>query len=286
MIINLAVRAFVARMSVPFIDRVVRMGRDAARTLAEILGMKRAEARPAGVGVATPRVVTARSATAPSRGGTRSGVWRAPSPPSTARSGETVPARFRSPAAENQQGGGDRPSASVRPMGDAYKAAPPALRYVGVSSLSIVPLNTRSARRIAMRFNGKVCLSAEGGVYAAHCNGPRCDKGDLICACPCLSCDWRRVLYDQATDEVVGPRVVAEHTPTVADRIVRRWHALQLACEAEGKPALHCEGNACGEGEEHTLCECECEGCERALGLLVDAERDVVAGFTSEGGTG
>ena len=169
---------------------------------------------------------------------------------------------------------------SIRPLRDAYRVAPPALRYVALSPPSLLALNTRSTRRIEARFASKVCMSAGDGIYATHCNGPKCDRSEFVCGCPCLSCDLRRALYEQATVEIVGPRVALAHAPahalSVHDRIVERWHFLQLACEADGSPALHCDGPDCQETEEHTLCECGCEGCGRAVGLLVQAERDVV----------
>ncbi len=262
-----AVRAFVARVSLPFIRRVACMGQRVATRLASA---PRGHGGPARGGVRTPAAPAAR----------HSGVWPAHSSTATARSGQAVPPRARPSPVEDPHGTVERPSASVYPVRDAYKLAPPALRYVGLSPPSLHALNTRSMRRIEARFASKVCLSAGDGIYAAHCNGPKCDRSEFVCGCPCLSCDLRRALYEQATIEIVGPRVALAHAPahaaSVHERIVERWHFLQLACEADGSPALHCDGPDCRESEERTLCECGCESCGRAVGLLVQAERDVV----------
>ena len=254
MTIMLAVRAFVARMSLPFIRRIAYMGRRVARKLASARKRHRGPARGS---VMTPPVPTPRSS---SRGPTarHSGVWSAHSPISTARSGQAVPPRVRPSPVEDQPGTGERPSASIRPLRDAYRVAPPALRYVALSPPSLLALNTRSTRRIEARFASKVCMSAGDRIYATHCNGPKCDRSEFVCGCPCLSCDLRRALYEQATIEIVGPRVALAHAPThavsVHERIVERWHFLQLACEADGSPALHCDGPDCQEdGGAHPL---------------------------------
>jgi hypothetical protein len=275
-----AIRALVALVSFPFIHRVVNMGRNVAKRFGGTGPRRQDGPRRAALGVVAVPASRSRTTSAGSlpRVRARSAARLAHTSPSTARSGEAMPPP-RPARVDDQRGAGARMDA-ILPVGDVYRIAPPALRYVDVSPPSLVALNTRSRRRIEARFAEKVCLSAGPGIYASHCKGAACDGGDLICGCPCLSCDWRRALYEQATIEIVGHRVVVAHVPahaaSVHERIVRQWHALQSACETAGTPALHCNGSACQETVDRTLCECDCDACRRAVGLLVQAERDVV----------
>ncbi len=209
MVIMLAVRAFVAQVSLPFVHHVVCVGRSLARRLTTTVHKRPRDSRPGVSVVAAPGPRTsATSATSLAPARAHSGTRPAHTPPSTARAGQRTRPPARPVLGEDQHGAGDRTDAVVLSLGDAYQIAPPAVRYVDLSSPALVAASTPPSRRIEARFASKVCLSESAGIYAAHCNGTACNKGEFICGCPCLSCDWRRALYEQATIEIVGPRRV------------------------------------------------------------------------------
>jgi hypothetical protein len=136
--------------------------------------------------------------------------------------------------------------------------------------------------RIDARFVAMVDRAVHAGVDTKHCRGSECDPNKATCSCPCIPCDRRRTLYEQAETEVMAPTGEAaerarEQSPTLGAKVEQRWHELQILAEVNGKPAFHCESGTCG-GESATICECVCEGCVRALDLLIHAEREVLGG--------
>ena len=65
-------------------------------------------------------------------------------------------------------------------------------------------------------------------------------------------------------------------TPILEARIRRRWAELCAEAQRAGKVVGHChEGRGMTRGHGTDFCQCECDGCDRALTLLVKAERDV-----------
>ncbi len=125
-------------------------------------------------------------------------------------------------------------------------------------------------------FWAKLDAAGRDGVDVKHCRGPECDPLRPTCECPCTPCDRRRTLAERAENEArADAPAEPPREPPPHERVIDRWHALQDASEANGYPASHCDGGTCG-GEASTHCECNCDGCARAVVLLMRAEREVL----------
>ena len=58
----------------------------------------------------------------------------------------------------------------------------------------------------------------------------------------------------------------------------RLWHEKTAAALAAGDDARHCRAARCfQEGQALTACECQCDGCALAVGLLVEARAEVLS---------